>query len=363
MRHVALSLILAAALQPSDAAAQQAPLAGANRPNLKVLKDLPEAQLFPVMNLLATSLGVKCDYCHVQATPNLERTPSNQGGWQWARDDKAPKRKAREMMQMVLDINATRFAGEHRVTCFTCHNGSTKPARLPTLPPPLAGSFKTAAATPLPSIDRVWTDYVKAVGATDRTTPGLGTILTGWNDRPEGRYGRVEIVMTADRYRITVASGDTTISQGIDSVGGWAATTTGIQRFSPTTTALMRQIAMRYRPLKDRPANLQVAGVERIAGRDAFVATARIDSITTWTAYFDATTGLLRREVRTTETLLLPLMEQVDYDDYREVNGVQLPFQVRFSDGAPYSTVTRNFTQIRHNVPVADSLLRPPPQP
>ena len=62
----------------------------------------------------------------------------------------------------------------------------------------------------------------------------------------------------------------------------------------------------------------------------------------------------------TTETLLLPLQEQVDYDDYHDVNGVQLPFRVQTSDGAPYDTVTRTFLQIRRNVTVDDALFRPP---
>jgi hypothetical protein len=361
----AVSIILVLAVAPRDAGAQQtAPLAGATRPNLRVLQTLPEAQLFPVMNLLATSLGVRCDFCHVQESPNLARTPSNMGGWAWARDDKAPKRKAREMMQMVVELNANRFRGEHKVTCFTCHNGSAQPARLPPLPPARAGSFKTAAPTPLPSVDRVWTNYINAVGDTGRAAPGTGTIYSGWNDRPEGRYGKVEIVVTGDRYRLTVSSGDTMTSQGLDGEGAWVFADGRLQRFSaPATVAVIRQIAMRYRPVKDRPANLQVVGFDRVDGRDAFVASARVDSITTWTAYFDAVTGLLRREVKTTETLLLPLQEQVDYDDYREVNGVQLPFQVRFADGGAYSLVTRNFTQIRHNVPVDEAFLRPPSVP
>lgn len=58
--------------------------------------------------------------------------------------------------------------------------------------------------------------------------------------------------------------------------------------------------------------------------------------------------------------MLLPLQEQVEYDDYRDVGGVQLPFSVRTSDGAPYDTVTRTFLQIRRNVPVDDALFRPP---
>jgi hypothetical protein len=316
------------------------------------------------MNLLADALGVRCDYCHVQESPNLTRTPSNVGGWVWARDDKPQKRKAREMMQMVVELNATRFGGEHRVTCYTCHHGSTQPARTPPLPPPATGSARTPAPTPLPSADRVWTTYVNAVGQTGPASPGTGTIFSGWDDRPEGRYSKIEIVVTADRYRLTLSNAEGTTIQGLDSAGAWVVTSSGVQRLStPGDVSRMRQIAMRYRPLKNRPANLQVVGVDRVDGRDAYVATARIDSITTWTAYFDAVTGLLRREMTTTETLLLPLQEQVEYDDYREVNGVQLPFQVRITDGAPYSLVTRTFLQIRHNTPIDEALLRPPSTP
>jgi hypothetical protein len=56
----------------------------------------------------------------------------------------------------------------------------------------------------------------------------------------------------------------------------------------------------------------------------------------------------------------VPLQEQVDYEDYRDVPGVELPFRVLTSDGAPYSIVTRTFLQIRRNVAVDDALFRPP---
>lgn len=360
-----LSFSFLVGLAPSIVAAQQAaPAAGATRPNLRVLKELPEAQLFPLMNLVATSLGVRCDYCHVQESPDLTKTPANVGGWVWDRDDKPQKRKALEMMQMVVDINSTRFRGEHRVTCFTCHNGSTKPARTPPLPPPPdpAGA-RTRTATPLPSADRVWTNYVTAVGQTGRPALGTGTIYTGWDDRSEGRFAKVEIVVSGDRYRLTLANADGTPirQQGLDSAGAWITTATSVQRLSGADAARMRRVAAPYQPLKERPASLKIVGVDRVDGRDAYVATARIDSITTWTAYFDVVTGLLRREVMTTETLLLPLQEQVDYDDYRDVTGVQLPFLVRTTTGAPYDLVTRTFLQIRHNVPINEASLRPPP--
>jgi len=355
---VLIAVIIAAAAAP-DTAAQQPASAGATRPKLRVLQALPESQLFPLMNLVSDSLGVRCDYCHVQVAPDPARTPSNVGGWVFDRDDKPQKRKAREMMQMVIDLNAGHFKGESRVTCYTCHRGSTSPARTPPLPP--ADITSSPAAVPLPPVDRVWTNYVVAVGQADDSAPGSGTIISGWDDRPEGRYGKVEIVMAgADRYRVTLATADGTLSQGLDGEIGWITTKNGVVRLSGADLALLRRIAMRYRPIKDRPVNLQVTGIGRVADRDVYVLTARIDPITTWTLYFDVVTGLLRREMTTRETMLLPLQEQVDYEDYRDVSGVRLPFRVKTSDGAPYATVTRTFLQIRRNVAIDDALFRPP---
>ena len=156
------SLTFASVAAPISA--QQPGSAGATRPKLEVLQSLPEAQLFPLMNLVATSLGVHCDYCHVQATPDFSRTPSNAGGWVWDRDDKQTKRRAREMMKMVVGLNASVFKGQAKVTCYTCHRGTTQPLRLPSLPPPAPGSARTRAPTPLPSADRCWAAYVAAVG-------------------------------------------------------------------------------------------------------------------------------------------------------------------------------------------------------
>jgi hypothetical protein len=346
---------------PAAAAAQQPGSAGEKRPKLEVLQSLPEAQLFPLMNLVATSLGVRCDYCHVQANPDLSRTPSNVGGWVWDRDDKLPKRRAREMMKMVVELNASRFRGEAKVTCYTCHRGDTQPLRLPSLPPPHPGSSRTPSATPLPSVDRVWAAYVAAVGGSVAETPGTGMVIRGWDDRPEGRYGKFEVTVAgADRYRITLAGPELTLTQGLFGEVAWGVSNNAVQLLSPADVARMRRIATRYRPVKPQPPNARLVGVERVDDRDAYVLQGKPDSVTTHRMYFDVITGLLRREITTTETLLVPLEEQVDYDDYRDVGGVQLPFRVRTSDGAPYSTTTRIIMEIRRNVPVADSLFRAP---
>src|SRR5262245_3770848 len=247
-RAMSIVVVAAAAAVPPNAAAQQPASAGATRPKLRVLQALPESQLFPLMNLLADSLGVHCDYCHVQVSPNFTKTPSNVGGWVWDRDDKPPKRTAREMMRMVIDLNAGPLQGKSSITCYSCHRGSTQPVRTPPLPP-RPDMTTTPAAPTLPSADRLWTNYVNAVGPTDSLARAAGTIISGWDDRPESRYGRIEIALAgADRYRATLSTPDGTTIQGLNGDTGWVATNDRVQRLSAADVARLRRVAMRYRP-------------------------------------------------------------------------------------------------------------------
>ncbi len=53
--------------------------------------------------------------------------------------------------------------------------------------------------------------------------------------------------------------------------------------------------------------------------------------------------------------------EQTDYEDYREVDGVWLPFSVRASylDDNHYGT-TRTVTKVRQNIQIDDAKFEPP---
>src|SRR6267143_462752 len=74
------------------------------RKNIQVLKGLPESQLFPLMNFVASSLGVQCGFCHMQQGKDPKTGFTN---WIWDNDDKPEKQTARRMMRMVLSVNAT----------------------------------------------------------------------------------------------------------------------------------------------------------------------------------------------------------------------------------------------------------------
>lgn len=100
--------------------------------NLKVLpRDIPRDTLVAMMGRFTRALGVRCTYCHV----GEENRPLST--YNFASDDKQPKRTARIMLQMVHHINEEHLAEvEQRVTpplqveCATCHRGTTTPRLL-----------------------------------------------------------------------------------------------------------------------------------------------------------------------------------------------------------------------------------------
>ena len=113
--------ILSTAVVPQAPVNAQGNNAGRNAPpkNLKVLTPetfMAQMQTFP------TALGVEnqggCNFCH-EADRSLDTKPT--------------KVKARQMIEMVADINAKFGDQKVHVTCWTCHQGSTKPeiARIP----------------------------------------------------------------------------------------------------------------------------------------------------------------------------------------------------------------------------------------
>jgi len=98
--------------------------------NLQVFPEAtPKRELIGTMRGFTSSLGVRCNHCHVGENPDsLE-------GYDFASDDKETKRTARAMLRMVAQINDTLLPATGReslteVSCITCHRGVTKPQTL-----------------------------------------------------------------------------------------------------------------------------------------------------------------------------------------------------------------------------------------
>jgi len=136
---------VAAAQTGQPAPPAQPPFAVPPFKNLQVFpKDISRADLLANMKLFAQSLGVRCTYCHV----GEEGKPLST--FDFASDAKEKKKIARDMLRMAhrLNTDLPGITGDPsaRITCFTCHRGSTKPLVAPpegapnTVPPPPAAA-------------------------------------------------------------------------------------------------------------------------------------------------------------------------------------------------------------------------------
>lgn len=127
LRIAALAWVAAMLARPVVPVRQQNPIPE-KYTNLQVLpKDIPRAELVPIMRSFALGLGVRCEHCHVGEGNDLSK-------FDFAADTKAPKAVARQMMRMLDRIQREDLKGvgdparQPKVTCFTCHRGERTPA-------------------------------------------------------------------------------------------------------------------------------------------------------------------------------------------------------------------------------------------
>lgn len=133
-----------------SAVAQEGPGRGFQIPpptNLQVLpKDISTQELLKTMRQYAGDLGVRCGFCH--ATDPETHRPN------FALDTKPEKSTARVMIKMTDAINAQYLAtlpgGEAKVSCYTCHRGSSMPEARPARTAPEQGPGPGGAGAPPP---------------------------------------------------------------------------------------------------------------------------------------------------------------------------------------------------------------------
>ncbi len=105
--------------------------------------------------------------------------------------------------------------------------------------------------------------------------------------------------------------------------------------------------------LKQALTNLSVGYPDTIDGHDVEVVQGHGPRNLLVTLYFDKQSGLLVREIRFGRTPIGRVPSQVDYSDYRAVDGIKFPFQYKFSwlDGRD----NYQLTDVKVNVPIDET--------
>ncbi len=323
--------------------------------NIEVLTGLPASELDGVMTFMSASLGVGCTFCHT--------TP-------WDSDVKPAKLATRRMIRMMRAINKEHFSGNPVVNCYTCHRGQPQTATI--IPPPDLAALEPSDSQPttlkpsalLPSIDQIMDRYAEAIGgqvAIDnmKTRVSRGTETTA--DRMTSPVTLpIEIYQTAQNKMLVIRNiPGGSVVEGFNGSAGWIRDERGQREMPDKRLAEIRRDADFYGYLRLRQTypQMRLLGTEKVGDRETYVvgATSREDNREK--LYFDTRTGLLVRRYVAFKTAFGTIPEVTDFDDYRAVNGIKLPFRVTWSR-APFAS-TRKFTEIRLNVNRDDARFEP----
>lgn len=347
---IAGTLLVAAAGQE---AVQQSKTAGESFKNVKVLRDIPESELMPAMNFMAGSLGVTCEFCHVNP---------------WDSDEKPKKKMARRMIQMQQAINRDTFGGQLVVTCNTCHRGSNKPLGTPTIQ---AAAWHNQGAAPSavpsndqPDVKQIFANYIEAIGG-DQKVQGIkslsfkGTLVTRNGMRPPASVVIEQSVNLPDQM-FDMTNG----RRGVTEIRwngreAWVKDSAGVRPLPDEDLFDLKATFDNYVPVKTlgyRDAAL--IGKEVVNGKGAWVVRVQDKQTRSQKFYFDIANGLLVRKSIERRSVLGDAPEETDFLDYKEVRGVKVPFKIVVSTLS--SQYKRDFDAITANAPMDQSRFEKP---
>ena len=320
--------------------------------NIQIFKTLPATQLDPTMAFISGALGVRCNYCH--ASNGFDK------------DDKPAKLTARQMIKMVFDLNKGSFNGQEAVTCYTCHRGKPTPVSVPAIGQNLwAPSSPSPTPETPPAIKQILDRYVQAIGGADALMKITSRAVKGSRIGADGVLVPEEVYQRAPDKLLTITSYPNVVfSNGYNGTQGWAhSSRDGAMPLPDQLLAQMKRDAVFYKELKtqDLYSKLTVLGHASVRDADAYVVEATPVDGPVEKLFFDVRTGLLVRRYTESDTPLGKLPLQIDYEDYREVDGIKQPFLIHWS--FPGRVWGRKIDEIKQNVPLDDAKFNPRAQP
>jgi len=324
------------------------------------LKGLTVDDFMGSMGVMAAALGFDCADCHTGAG-------TDKVVWE---ADTARKRMARRMTEMVAVINKDNFGGQPMVSCWTCHHGKDVPATTIALdnlygPPNDERDDVITKDDTEPSADQIFDKYIEALGGAAKLNTLKSFIARG----TQGGYVQVKgggvfeiFAKFPDKRTVRVTYPESpdrgNQSRAFDGSKGWVTTPRALLgEYEVTGTELdgLHLDAELAFPgqIKTVFTNLRVGYPDNIDGKDVYVVQGRGPNRLLATLYFDKQSGLLVREIRYGYTPIGRFPSQVDYSDYRAVDGIKFPFQYKFQwlDGRDNYTLSG----VQVNVPIEDS--------
>ena len=355
---LAAALLAVHAQNPTQASAPQTGAPAARKTasqqfkNIQVLKDVPADQLIPAMQFITSSLGVDCEYCHVEHA--------------FDKDDKKPKVMARKMMEMMITINNENFESHRMVTCYTCHQGGAHPVSIPVIaehektPDLMEGSVTSASGNP--AAESLLDQYLAAVGGADALKKIKSRVAKGTVTAFGDQHMPIDIYSKAPDMRVSVMhmkEGESVTAY--NGKAGWLSVPGRVHMMNAQESFGARMdsdfaFAANVKSLYTKWETLP--GI-KVDGHDTWLLIGRNEGQPPLKLYLDQKSNLLVRLIRYTDSPLGYNPTQIDYDDYRPADGVKTPY--RWTIARPGNRFTVRVDDLKQNVPIDEAKFVPPP--
>jgi outer membrane lipoprotein-sorting protein len=292
------------------------------------------------LGVFSAALGFSCEDCH---------TASSNDWANYAKDVSPRKTMARQMVTMMQGINKQYFGGRQVVTCFTCHRGSNRPKVTASLdilygapPPDELDVLVLPAGAGGPTAAQILDKYLAAIGGAQRAAAITSFLAKGMYSGygPEGFPRPLEIYAKAPNQK-TVRVVDPQAGDNItvfNGTAGWQSAPfkpIDVLEYHGADLDSLRADAEMVFPgnIKTMLTAMRTSN-DFINDRTVLVVQGNKGNAIV-TLYFDEETGLLTRSVRSIPSPVGRLPFRMDYSDYRDVNGVKLPFkwELKWLDG------------------------------
>jgi hypothetical protein len=272
---------------------------------------------------------------------------------------------------MVQGLNKANFKGNPAVSCFTCHRGSEHPVRVPQLPiaaaTPFAGGPETTTKETPPTADQILANYTKAIGGAAAIEKLKTRSMKGSWITADGVTLGYEVYQAAPDKIFTILNTPKqgVFERGFDGKTAWEKSSAGVHDLGGPPLSYLKRYPDLFKDIKleGQFSRLSFRGKDKIDGKDVYLLVGIGVDGKGERLYFDAQTGLLVRRITSTTTMVGLIPEQVDYEDYRDVDGMKVPFTIRVTSIDSFWSSTRKFTEIKLNVPVDETKFNKPPAP
>lgn len=237
-----------------------------------------------------------------------------------------------------------------------------------------AESASSGAVTPYPTVPQIIDGYIQALGGREAIEKLATRVTKGVRISPDGVSEWIETYSKEPDKRLTIRTGAGRWAWGSDGTVTWSQNPGEAAHVleGPQSAAFGNSSSLHSAVhLHELYPQMKLRGKDRVGDREAYVVECTDTGGNAAKLFFDTRTRLLLRRDGKTRALQISVgkdgsrqskiaLVEVDnyFDDYREVDGVKVPFLMNSKSGRSFTTYRE--LEMRHNIPIDDAKFKMP---